>query len=143
MKDFDLDDAPSPDMRTRGPEFRLGGETFRCLPVVPGGLVGDIVLSFTQQNGVTMRDVSRCIYVIEQLLVERLWVEDGITVDVEGEPPAGPTGTWEPADDVQRWNALLKSKTVVVEAPKLVAVFDWLLSEYSTLNARPTQPSGR
>lgn len=136
-KDFDLDDAPSDDLHELGPTFTLGGQEFRLVPIVPAGMIGPIMLTFVRSRNeageeIQTRDIQRCLEVIEGLLVERVWIEG----DAE-HPELAPSG-WQAADDVQRWQALMTSRVVLVDSPKVARVFDWILSEYSRANARPT-----
>lgn len=133
--DFD-DDAPITESKELGPTFKLGGELFRTLPAVPGGLIGDIVLTFT---GDGYRDIQRSLVVLEALLVERVWIEG----DDNAELPEEKEGHWEPADDVERWHALITSKQKIVESKTIARVFDGVLKAYTERAARPTQPSDR
>lgn len=136
-KDFDLDDAPSEDLHELGPTFTLGGQDFRCVPIVPAGMVGPIMLTFVRSRNaegveVQTRDIERCLEVIEGLLVERIWIEGD-----HATPELTPSG-WQAVDDIERWQRLMKSRVTLIDSPKVARVFDWILGEYSRMNARPT-----
>jgi hypothetical protein len=126
FRNFDSDDA-AVDEREPGPEFELGGEKFRCLPEAPSGVLAALAMAASvDQRGAVTFNQPNLIGFMEGVLVERLWRADP-------ELPAG--GEWEPADDVQRFRALLSSKSTIIKIETLGELMMWLSEVYT---GRPT-----
>lgn len=129
FRNFD-DDIDKSELEKEGPEFELGGETFHCLPVPPGGATLRLV------NAVMKDDRGRQVYHLpdidafmrEVLIEKRTIVGDDEVAVVEA------------TDDVERWDKLLHDKERPIPIPVLGAVFMWLQAEYTS---RPTAASVR
>lgn len=132
------DDFPVEE-RKDGPSFDLGGETFHCVPMLPGyalTLLGRFVGTDERGKAVTSSDVTQF---MEAAIAEERYVTHEPTID--GDDPSSIEGggdVWEKCDDLERWRALMADKRRPIHADTLAKVVLWLYGWYTE---RPTLQS--
>lgn len=136
-----------PDLEPAGPfTFQLKGETFTTIEMAPAGVLNDL------QGGVQFTPSGQRVYQAPNLIsfmvsvlrdVERVAPEvaESRGLDLEGLEVGDDGLVQVPADDVQRFVALMNDKTRVVDVAKLGSLVIWLSQEFS--GGRPTVPSTR
>lgn len=118
-RNFDAEMKPIP---KEGPTFELGGETFHCLPMPPGGVIARL-----DGSGMNVAN----------------WIRDCLLEHAEvtsHTEEGGTTTVLEDVDDVERWNALMVDKDRPVPVQQLIDILSWLNEEYGE---RPTRLSRR
>lgn len=123
-----------------GPSFELGGETFHCVPMLPGyalTLLGRFVGTDERGKAVSSSDVTAF---MESAIAEERWTESAPPAVVEGDetPRTVDPGVWEACDDLERWRALMLDKRRPIPADALAKVVLWLYGWYTE---RPTLQS--
>lgn len=138
-----FDDESDDAVKKEGPTFELGGETFHCVPMLPGyalTLLGRFVGTDERGKAVTSSDVTQF---MEATICEELWIPvSSAAVLVEGNEQTAPVnddgGVWEKCDDLDRWRALMADKRRPIHADKLSKIVLWLYGWYTE---RPTLQS--
>lgn len=138
---FDMD-AEAEELPKEGPTFKMGGEEFHCLPMVPGAALNRVMSGVktdaSGRNVISLPDVT--LFIEECLIDERI-------IEVPPEKPAKAGDDWVPgeptvvtedADDVTRWQKLLEDKKRSPTAKQLYALQGHLIAAYTE---RPTQAS--
>lgn len=130
-RDFD-EDLDLPD---EGPTFNLGGETFHCVPLPAGATLTRLASAIGRDDrGRQVYNLPDMNMFIEDCLID----ERSVEVDAE-EEGAMPTLVVEPADDIERWRALMNDKKRPIRVKRIAEIVIWLSQVYN--EDRPTQRS--
>lgn len=142
------------DPKKPGPSFTLCEQEFHCLPALPGGVVNTMALAIrVDDRGRQVYNAPNVVAFIHDTLRTREWVEWKFSNE-EGSGPddadelsdeqkqsiRDDQGYWLPADDRQRFMAIIDGNEDIVELPLLVDIMNALSEDYGE---RPTQRSKR
>lgn len=125
MKQYRSFDYDVPDPTEEGPAFDLAGEHFRCVAVAPvGALAAFLDGIIYDEHGKQLFRTPVLIKFVDSVLIDQVWVPE--TTDEDGVTP----GRFDPADDAERWQALVMAKDNAFPAELLGEVVLWLANIY-------------